>query len=394
MFSNKSILLKIIIVLAIIATALLYRHFKVSDYSFHLEETTFDKLPGWSQDNLENLMPIFTESCTTKTTKDTQFPYLKYYDHKSLKKICKRFLSSKTSSAPELKKFIQTNFAPYKVVSNIRSLFTGYYAPIIQGSFIKTSRYKFPVYTKPDDLVIVPDLNVFIPEKAFFKRRIAGRIQDGKLIPYFTRKEIENGAIKNKNLEILWVDNKVELFFLQIQGSGLVQLPNGSILTLSYNGTNGHKYTSIGKHLIEIGELEKQEVSMQSIKAWLKNNPQSIENLLNKNKSYVFSKIIEKNGVYGSQKTKLASKRSIAVDVQYFPLGLPVWINTNNPINKSSMQFLAISQDTGGAIKGPRRIDIFCGYGDQAAKLAGKLKETGEIYILLPKNRGKMGKFS
>ncbi len=390
MLTNNKLPVKLLYIFLLISIVLallfLSNCQKNQETLFHLEKTSFANLPGWEEDNIEDIIPVFTESCKITVEKDINYPYLPYYNHKRLKETCQYFLESKFLTPKEFRNFIQTKFVPYKVISKSESLFTGYYAPVVQGSFIKTNRYKFPVYTRPDDLVTVPDLSIFIPEKAFFKRRISGKIVERRLVPYFTREKIENGAIAKKNLEIIWLDNKIDLFFLQIQGSGLVELPNGSRLTLSYNGTNGHKYTPIGKYLIEIGAISKKAISMQSIRNWLENNPEKITEVLNKNKSYVFSEILKDNRVYGSQKTKLQAGRSVAIDLQYFPLGSPVWIDTKNPTKHNSpMQFLAMTQDTGGAIKGSIRADIFCGYGKKASELAGKLKERGAFYILLPK---------
>jgi membrane-bound lytic murein transglycosylase A len=377
---NNSIIISIFIVLLLSGCK------NKSELVLEPEKITFAELPGWNKDDIENIVPAFIESCKVISKSTLTYPHLPYYNQKDLKKVCKRFLKSSSFNTKNFRKFIHDWFEPYRCTLQEQSLFTGYYAPIVKGSFVKGGRYKFPVYTKPDDLVIIPDLSVFISEESFIKRRISGKVVKGRLVPYFTRAEIDNGALKNKNLEIIWLDNIVDLFFLQIQGSGFVELPDGTRLAISYNGTNGHRYTSIGKHLVNKGVFSNDEVTMQSIKKWLSNNPQQKRKILHQNKSYVFFKISDNNSVYGAQKTKLYPKRSVAIDPKYIPLGVPMWVDTKNPIKNEKMRFLAMTQDTGGAIKSPARVDVFCGYGFKAGELAGKFKERGTYYLLLPKN--------
>jgi membrane-bound lytic murein transglycosylase A len=359
---------------------------KKEESTFSLRKIQFQSIPGWQNDSLKDFIPVFKESCESAVEEKENYSHLAYFQQKELVKVCKIFLTSKPYTTKSFKKFLQDQFEPHKVISPDKGLFTGYYIPILQGSLTKTDKFNIPVYSRPNDLVMVPDLSKFIPDEPFIKKRIAGKVVNGTLVPYHTREEIENGALANQNLEIMWLNDTIELFFLQIQGSGLVELTDGTKLTLGYDGTNGHRYTPIGRHLVEIGEMIKEEVSMQSIKQWLYRNPTKITAVLNQNKSYVFSKVIENIDVYGSQKSKLFPNRSIAIDLKYIPLGIPVWIDTTNPLKQNKpMRFLTMTQDTGGSIKGPVRADIFCGYGKEAGELAGKLKEAGTYYLLLPK---------
>jgi membrane-bound lytic murein transglycosylase A len=259
--------------------------------------------------------------------------------------------------------FFEKNFTPYKCSDKEKNdigLYTGYYESELRGSLKPSEKYHYPLYKRPADLA-------------------------KKNNQYYDRAAIDNGALKGKGLELLWVDCPVDAFFLHIQGSGRVLLDDGRHIRVGYDGANGHSYNAIGKILIERGEIAKQEMSMQAIRDWISKNPQKGKELMAQNPSYVFCRVLEKEGAIGAQGVPVSTGRSLAVDKQYIPYGVPVWLDVADAENKVSMQRLVIAQDTGGAIKGPLRGDVFWGFGGRAAQVAGVMKEKGRSYLLLPK---------
>ncbi len=279
--------------------------------------------------------------------------------------------------------FFESWFAPWKAGNNGKSegLFTGYYEPELNGSRRREGPYRTPLLRRPADLVMV-DLGLFRP--AWRGERIAGRVVNGRLKPYESRAEIEKGALARQHLEFLWVDDPVDAFFLQIQGSGRVRLPDGSMVQVGYDGQNGQPYVPIGRLLVERGALAKDDVSMQTIRAWIKANPEAGQALMAANPSYVFFREISGDGPIGAEGAVLTPGRSLAVDRSFVPLGLPVFIAAGD--GPERLERLMVAQDTGGAIRGPVRGDVFWGFGPEAAARAGAMKMRGEYYLLLPKN--------
>ncbi len=216
--------------------------------------------------------------------------------------------------------------------------------------------------------------------------RLRGKLQGNKVVPYFTRTEIENGTFRGK--PIAWAEDAVELFFLQIQGSGRIELPDGSHLRVGYADQNGHPYKSIGKILVDRGELKLEQASMQGIKAWGAANPDKLPELLNSNPSYVFFRELPNglSGPLGALGVPLTAGRSIAVDPKYIPLGAPVFLSTTYPNSGQPLNRLMLAQDTGGAIRGAVRADFFWGFGNEAGELAGRMKQKGRLWVLLPKD--------
>jgi len=339
----------------------------------NFQEGTWEEIKGFKEDNLEIAFNVFKKGCE------------KSKRYKNLKEICEL---TKTDITPN--KFFLENFTPYRLIGNDGSeqgLITGYYEPILNGSLTKTEKFQYPIYKKPKDLLIIDLSDAYEELKNY---RLRGKLVGNKVIAYDNRESIELG--KNKNLEpICYVDNKVDLFFLHIQGSGKVKLQDGNILNVGYAGQNGRSYFAIGKKLIEDGHLQKEEVSLQTIKAWLENNPQRIDEILNTNESYVFFQE-SKQTATGSLGVELVGGRNLAVDPKYIPLGFPVFIDTTNPIDEKPIQRLMVAADTGGAIKGEIRADFFFGNGKEAKELAGKMKQKGSLYILLPNNIKKIKK--
>ena len=255
--------------------------------------------------------------------------------------------------------------------------------PVLRGARSQGGPYQTPLYKRPKDLVLV-GLGEF--KKNWRGKRLAGRLENGRLVPYASRTEIEEGKLSGKNLELVWVDDPVDAFFLHIQGSGRVTFSDGTSMRVGYDGHNGHNYTSIGRILIEQGEISKEKMSMQAIRKWLAANPDKGQKLMRQNGSFIFFREIGDEGPIGAQGVALTPGRSLAVDKRFLPYGLPVYLYTfTDPLDqKSPISRLMVAQDTGGAIKGVIRGDVFWGFGELAAERAGKMKERGSYFALLP----------
>jgi len=268
--------------------------------------------------------------------------------------------------------------------------FTGYYEPLLHGSLEKTTRYRYPIYRIPDDHLII-DLGQF--RDKYRGESIIARIEDGRVVPYHTREDIDvEKCLKGRGSEIAWVDDPIDLFFLHVQGSGMIRLPDGSSIQVSYAHKNGHRYRSIGRLLVDRGKISMEESSLESIKAYLRKHPEEMMDILAHNERYVFFRIVDK-GPVGSLNVPVTSRRSIATDSSLFPKGALAFIKTKKPvIGKDgtikrwvSFSRFVLNQDTGGVIKGPGRVDLFCGKGKEAEVMAGNLKEEGELYFLVKK---------
>jgi membrane-bound lytic murein transglycosylase A len=271
-------------------------------------------------------------------------------------------------------------------------LFTGYYEPIFDGSLTRTTQFNVPVYSVPDDLLV---LNLGYFRDSLKNRTIVYRIVNNTIVPYYTRQEImEQKVLAKQKKEIAWMRDPVDLFFMQIQGSGILLLPSGEKLKLSYNGSNGLRYSSIGKLLVDLGIMKLEEVSMQSIRDYLKNHPQSRDYVLNHNKNYTFFAVDKSiDGPKGNIEVPLTAHRSIATDSTIFPKGALAYIVSDLPVFTESWQEhslepfarFTVIQDTGGAIKGPGRVDLFWGNGILAEKSAGTMRSFGKLYLLVAK---------
>ena len=302
------------------------------------------------------------------------------------------FIQTKPSK-DELIRYIKNNFLVYATEGSDTPgpvLFTGYFEPVLQGSLNKDTEYQFPIYARPDDLTTI-DLSLF--SQQFKGETIVGRYINQRVVPYYDRKEIEHqGLLEGKVKEIAWLKDRLDLFFLQIQGSGKIYLDNGEIINVHYHGSNGQPYRSIGKLLIDEGKITREEISMQKIRDYLRNHPEEIETVLNYNPSYVFFKV-EKDGPLGSLEVKLTPGRSIALDRRLFPQAGLAFIETNKPLINGDgtihkwMAFsrFVLNQDTGGAIRGPGRADLFWGNGPYAEIAAGYMQEFGKLYFLILK---------
>ncbi len=293
--------------------------------------------------------------------------------------------------------FFETWFVPFSAANNgePNGLFTGYYEPELRGSRTRKGRFVVPLYGRPADLVTV-ELSLFREE--WKGQRIAGRVQQGALRPYPGRAEIEAGALSGiardggGALELVWVDDAVDAFFLHIQGSGRVVLDDGSLMRVGYAAANGRPYLAIGRELIARGALAREDVSMPSIRTWLAANPGEARDVMNKNASFVFFRplpapVNANDGPPGSEGVPLTPGRSLAVDRNHLAMGLPLWLDAEDPLDKQQrVRRLMVAQDTGGAITGPVRGDVFWGSGADAAERAGRMRSSGRYWLLLPRD--------
>lgn len=337
-----------------------------------LRVNNWSAIASWSQDTLKETWPAFLQSCARLKAQP------------AWQAVCSDAQNLNGADEPAVRAFFEQRFQPYEVFNTDNTLegtITGYYEPLIKGDRLPNGKARFPVYATPDDLIVVDLASVYPELKSM---RLRGKLQGNKVVPYFTRGEIENGNFVGK--PIVWADDAVELFFLQIQGSGRIELPDGSHLRVGYADQNGHPYKSIGKILVDRGEMKLEEASMQSIKAWGAANPDKLPELLNSNPSYVFFKELPNglSGPLGALGVPLTAGRSIAIDPKYIPLGAPVFLSTTHPLSSQPLNRLMMAQDTGGAIRGAVRADLFWGFGNEAGELAGKMKQKGRMWVLLP----------
>jgi membrane-bound lytic murein transglycosylase A len=353
-----------------------------------LGAVSFSALPGWQEDHLAQAVPAFLRSCAqlaklgNAATVGPSGLNSTAADWRSPCAAAAQVPLKSADADQQARRFFETYFAPYIVGSeeSREGLFTGYYEPELKGSRRRTSAYATPLLKRPPDLVMV-DLSRFRP--AWRGERIAGRVTEGNLVPYESRVEIERGALDHYNLAFLWAENPVDLFFLQVPGSGRVRLPDGSLVHVAYDGQNGHPYVSIGKLLVQRGEMTQEQVTAQAIRAWIKAHPKEGHELMDQNPSYVFFKFQDGEGPVGSEGVVLTPGRSLAVDRSFLPLGAPVFLDVAD--GEGPMRRLMVAQDTGGAITGPVRGDVFWGAGARAEERAGTMKARGNYYILLPR---------
>jgi len=298
------------------------------------------------------------------------------------------------ASGAELDRRVREDFDVWRAAGSGpsgRVLFTGYYEPVLRGSIVRTDRYRYPIYRRPDDAVVV-HLGKF--REKYRNERLVGRVENGELVPYWSREEIDGaGALENRGLEIAWFADPVDLFFLHIQGSGMICTDDGPCFQVSYAQSNGRPYRSIGKLLIDSGRATREDLSMQGIKRYLRERPEEIREILNHNESYVFFRTVEE-GPVGSIGVALTGGRSIATDPAVFPRGALAFVKTRKPAIGPGGEIrswvpltrFVLNQDTGGAITGAGRVDLFFGRGREAEIAAGHLKEEGELYFLVVKD--------
>lgn len=347
-----------------------------------LEPASFADLPGWTADDQAGALAAFKISCARL---ETLPPDRAMGDLPAAGTVADWLGPCRVAQdvgPGGARAFFEAWFRPWSVADrgDPDGLFTGYYEPLLHGSLVPGGAYTYPLYGAPDDMISV-DLGLFAED--LDGRQITGQIQDGAFVPYWDRAQIDDGALDGRGLEIVWVDDPVAAFFLHIQGSGRVELADGGELRVGYAGQNGRPYFAIGRELVARGELTKDEVSLQTIRAWLKAHPDQAAELMEMNASYIFFRRLEGPGPIGAQGVPLTPERSLAVDRDFVPLGLPVWLDTSLP-DGAPYRRLMVAQDTGGAIDGPVRGDVFFGAGPRAEELAGHMKQDGRVWLLLP----------
>jgi membrane-bound lytic murein transglycosylase A len=350
----------------------------ITDLSL-LKPASWAQLEEIFQQSLSDAWPAWMQSCSALKTKI------------GWQSVCEIADSMNTTYAGKpsiaaVSAYFQSHFNAYQMTNSDgtdKGMITGYYEPTLSGSKTKSATYQFPLYHQPDDLITV-SLESLFPE--LMHKRVRGRVVGDKLIPYFTRAEIETNNSPIQEHAFVYIDDIIDVFFLQIQGSGLIKLDNGEALHVGYANQNGHDYRSIGKILIENGQIKASEASMQGIKNWAIQHPDQLRLLLNKNPSYVFFRELPQGlpGPIGALGVPLLAKQAIAVDKKYIPLGAPVFLSTTEPNSQQPLKKLMMAQDTGGAIKGGVRADFYWGSGDTAGKMAGAMKQVGQMWVLLP----------
>jgi membrane-bound lytic murein transglycosylase A len=346
----------------------------------------FADLGGWQRDGVAEAVPAFLKSCAAlaKLADDTP---LKPPGVAGMAGDWRRPCADAAALAPATddtaRRFFEAEFTPYALGDDgePEGLFTGYFEPELRGARHRGGVYQTPLLRRPADLVMV-DLGLFRPD--WHGERIAGRVVDGRLTPFPDRAAIEDGALDAERLALLWVDDPVAAFFLQIQGSGRVRLPDGSMVLVGYDGQNGQAYVPIGRLLVERGALTRDEVSLETITAWLARHPGEAKALMERNPSYVFFREIKANGALGTEGVVLTPGRSLAVDADFIPLGAPLWLDAEQENDR--VRRLVVAQDTGGAIRGPVRGDVFWGFGAAAEAHAGGMRARGVYYVLLPRS--------
>ena len=340
----------------------------------------WSELPSWAEDDLTGVFSALVASCGSLERKPLW------------QALCRDARRVTDTSRTALRDWFETTTRPWSLTNpdgTKTGLITGYYEPVLKGNRTASKQSAVPVFGPPDDMITV-ELAELYPELKHM--RLRGRLVDKgegkKLVPYYSRDEWTTQESKRIGEAILFVDDPIDFFFMQIQGSGQVQFPDGKRVRLNYADQNGHPYKSIGRWLIDKGELKSHEASMQGIKAWAKAHPKRLAELLNANPSLVFFRelVLTSESPPGAMGLPLTAERSIAADPRHIPLGAPVWLSTTRPSSEQSLNRLMLAQDTGGAIRGVVRADFFWGSGVDAGALAGKMKQSGRMWILLPRD--------
>jgi membrane-bound lytic murein transglycosylase A len=376
---------RFLLILSLIFFGLVSVSFSTETPALKLSLSRYEELTGWNQDNHLQAFLAFRLSCGEIQKRDKAIQP----DLEKWLSVCSAAGKNPPKTNTQAKIFFETWFTPYSVTDtdgDSNGLFTGYYLPLLKGSLHKTALYNIPIYAVPNDLV---KINLGNYQTEWQGKTITGRIRNNLILPYLTRADIVSGGLENKADIIAWTDNWVDLFFAQVQGSALIELPHHQVILIGYASSNGHPYTSIAKVLIEKNEMKREEISMESLRKWLTRNPARLHEVLNTDASYVFFKKLSGKEPLGTEQVPLTPYRSLAVDSRYFSFGTPIWIDTQLPkgINGDKLfQRLVIAQDTGGAIKGEVRGDIYFGPGKEAIELAGNMKSQGRYWVLLPKS--------
>ncbi|NWG30877.1 MAG: MltA domain-containing protein [Rhodocyclaceae bacterium] len=360
-----------------------------------LQPASWADLPGWDNEDHASVLELFKAQCALLAKRPLWLSTCESAqkvgagDNESVPPGVDslRKVGAGGTAPGAAKAWFEENFRPWQLVNpdgQREGLVTGYYEPVIRGSRTRKPPYLTPVFGPPDDLIVV-DLAGLYPELK--NLRLRGRLEGRRLVPYYSRAEWAAEEARRADRALLWTDDPIAFFFLQIQGSGQVELDDGRRIRIGYADQNGHPYRSIGKWLIERGELQVHEASMQGIRAWAERNPQRLKELLDVNPSLVFFRElpVEGSGPPGALGVPLTPQRSLAVDPRFIPLGAPVWLATTRPNGGEALTRLMLAQDTGGAIRGPVRADFYWGSGAEAGEFAGRMRQQGSLWVLLPR---------
>ena len=355
-----------------------------------LRPIPFNGLAHWQNDDHDKAFEAFHRSCK-KFIEDFSKSKSKSRNKQKRLKLCQLALKSRVTNKTQARHFFETYFHPHQVmVPPSRSLFTGYYEPEIKGSRTQSKKFYIPIYRRPDDLVNLINHKL----RAKHNRRLSAmrKAEKGKLRPYYTRQQIEQGALKGRDLEILYLSDPVDTFFMHIQGSARIRLEDDSIVRLGFDGKNGYPYSSIGRYLKNKHGFKPGDLGMVKLKTWLNADKVRGQKVMWVNKSFIFFRELKNMsaelGPLGASEVPLLAQRSLAVDASYHELGLPIWVSVPHLTHHGKTQgfhHLMIAQDVGSAIRGKVRGDIFWGSGAQAGKVAGNTKHRGRFYVLLPK---------
>ena len=367
----------------------------------NVRKVSFDRLTGWQDDAQGEALPAFVRSCDRIRQRDQDAKLGVSVRSENLdtlfgttaawNDVCRAAVQIDSKNDVAAREFFETWFMPVQIFESSRreGLLTGYYEPQLEGSRQRSPAFDVALLRSPTDLIQV-DLGEFRDELK--GERVAGRVVGNRLRPYETRAQIRSGALDPDELALVWVNDEVDAFFLHIQGSGRVVMQDGSVMRVGFAGQNGRPYTAIGRVLIDRGELERENVSMQSIRAWLNAHPFEADELMDANESFIFFQEIPVEnpllGPLGAQSVPLTPMRSVAVDRRFYALGLPIWIDVTTSAfdpdgAKVQLKRLMIAQDTGGAIRGAQRGDYFLGFGDEAGEIAGRMQANGSFYALI-----------
>jgi len=358
---------------------------EVSEPALRYTPVAIESLPGWSDDALAEALPAWRRSCQRLMAMPPA---------RSLgpgagvaadwQPLCADVAALTDGDTPALRGFLEQHFVALLVDGGEAApgLFTGYFEPILEAASVKSETYGEPIYALPRDHVSVR-LGDFDP--ALQGKAIVGRVESGRLVPYHERGDIDAGAVSDDAEILFWARDPLDVFILQVQGSGIVELPDGTRERIGFAGHNGHAYGSLGRWLIAEGELQPNRAAWEDIRAWLEANPEKARSALAVNPRFIFFRKLDGDGPLGAAGVPLTPERSMAVDTDYVPLNVPVWLDIEHPDGQARLQRLMLAQDVGSAIKGVVRGDFYWGTGRAALDKAGRMKSTGRYYMLVPK---------
>ena len=349
-----------------------------------LAPVAFGNLPGWAEDNLAEALPALKASCVklAALTPDAALGPGGIAGHGRDWIAPCREAAELPADDGAARAFFERNFQAYRLAdaaTGDRAFLTGYFQPKVPGAQAPRPGFAVPLYRQPDDLVEAP-----------VGEATAGRLVDGKLQPYYSRAEIDAGALAGRGLELVWLADPIDAFFISIQGSALVSLTEGGVMAIGVAGTNGRPYVAIGRGLVARGQIPADKVSLQTIRAWLRAHPGEARSVMESNPRYIFFREIAAGGPVGSAGVALTAGRSLAVDPAFLPMGAPIFIDSSDAHGRP-LRRLALAQDSGGAIKGPLRADFYWGAGAAAEAEAGAMQSPGRLYLLLPRSVGSAG---